>query len=246
MKHGPAQPRISSAVAEYDGLHHVGPESPCPYLPDLLWRNEAYLVEALDEPTYERLMDYGFRRSGRVVYRPRCRACQACKPVRVVTRTFRRTRSLRRMWAKNHDLRVSVAQPRITAEKYTLYSRYLEARHDDAMGRSFESFEGFLYDSPIRTLEFCYYLDGRLVGVSIADVCPTGLSSVYMYSEPALARRSLGTFSVLWEIDWCREMSLTYYYLGYYVEGSRTMSYKARFRPNEILAEAGRWVPFRS
>jgi arginine-tRNA-protein transferase len=66
-----------------------------------------------------------------------------------------------------------------------------------------------------------------------------------MYFEPNLSDRSLGTFSALWEIDYCRRNALAYYYLGYYVPGSRTMAYKARFRPGEILdVTAGRWRPF--
>ena len=33
-------------------------------------------------------------------------------------------------------------------------------------------------------------------------------------------------------------------YLGYYVAGCRSLEYKARFRPNEILDDEGQWVPF--
>jgi len=236
--------RISSPLAETDSLRYVGPEGPCPYLPDRLARNEAYVVDQLDPAQYEMLMGRGFRRSGRVVYRPRCRGCSACRPIRIPVEPFERSRSLRRVWSKNQDLEVSVGEPEPTPEKYVLYRDYLKARHDGTMDRSFASFEAFLYDSPTGTLEFSYRLGDLLVGVSIADRCPTGLSSVYMYSDPALSVRSLGTYSVLWELDWCRRQRLDYYYLGYYVEGSLTMTYKARFRPNEMLNTEGCWLPF--
>ena len=84
----------------------------------------------------------------------------------------------------------------------------------------------------------------RLIGVGLADRCPGGLSSVYMYFDPAFAGRSLGTFSVLWEIEYCRRENLPYDYLGYYVAGCQKMAYKARFRPNEMLVGENRWVVF--
>jgi arginine-tRNA-protein transferase len=66
-----------------------------------------------------------------------------------------------------------------------------------------------------------------------------------MYFDPGFSDRSLGTFSVLWEVEFCRSEGLPYYYLGYYVAGSGKMAYKSRFRPNEILVGDDRWVVFR-
>lgn len=244
MKEAPvASLRISSAQADFDALRYVGPEAPCPYLPGQVSRNEAFRVEQLAPAHYEMMMARGFRRSGRIVYRPRCQGCSECRSIRVPLEQFQYTRSLRRVWRKNQDLSVEVTSPEPTEEKYELFRRYLDERHDDTMPRSTEAFEGFLYDTPTHTLEFSYRLGERLVGVGIADRCPGGLSSVYMYSEPAFPSRSLGTFSVLWEIEWCRRQGLAYYYLGYYVAGSVTMAYKARFRPNELLKD-GQWVAF--
>jgi arginine-tRNA-protein transferase len=110
------------------------------------------------------------------------------------------------------------------------------------MSANVESFENFLYDSPLPTQDFCYRLGERLVGVSTVDRCPGGFSSVYMYFDPDEGKRSLGTYSVLREVEYSKTQGLPYYYLGYYVAGSKTMSYKARFRPNEILVQAGRWA----
>ncbi|MDO8631842.1 MAG: arginyl-tRNA--protein transferase, partial [Phycisphaerales bacterium] len=87
------------------------------------------------------------------------------------------------------------------------------------------------------------HMETRLV--SLADRVPGGLSSVYMYFDPDDAARSLGTFSILREIEFCRREGLRYYYLGYFVAGSRTMAYKARFRPHEMLLGDDRWLTFR-
>jgi arginine-tRNA-protein transferase len=64
---------------------------------------------------------------------------------------------------------------------------------------------------------------------------------VYSVYDPDLADRSLGTFMILDHIERARRMGLPYLYLGYWVEGSKKMDYKARFRPQERLMPPG-WV----
>ncbi len=224
---------------------HPLPESAghdCPYLPDRIARSEGFQVEVMDGAIYAALMDRGFRRSGRVVYRPTCPTCRACVPIRIPVREFRRSRSMRRVWRANHDLRVELAPLEPTAEKHDLYRRYLKSEHDGTMTGSYDEFMDFLYGSPVETVEFRYLLGRRLIGVSLADQCPGLFSSVYMYYDPEYRRRSLGTFSVLWEIQHARDIGLDYYYLGYTVAGCPKMSYKANYRPHELLMKNGHWV----
>ncbi len=135
--------------------------------------------------------------------------------------------------------------PALTDEKYAMFCRYLEFQHDETMSRDLQTCREFLYSSPTSTLEMSYRIGQRLIGVSIADVVPGGLSSVYMYFEPEFAGRSMGTLSILREIEHCKQSALDYYYLGFFVTGAKTMAYKSRFRPNEILAGDNCWITFR-
>lgn len=233
---------ISSPQAEYDCLRNVSPERPCPYLANRLARSEVYWADRLTGALYESLLARGFRRSGRVVYRPRCRNCEECRQLRVLVNRFRPSRSMRRVLRHNADVRIESGRVAPTREKHALYAAYLDGQHDGSMSRDYHTFAEFLYDSPMRTIEFCYYLGQRLIGVSVLDKCPKGLSSVYMYYDPAVRERSLGTFSVLHEIEHCRAHRLPYYYLGYHVAGSKTMDYKSRFRPAEVLVAENRWI----
>jgi len=202
-----------------------------------------FLAHTMAPDDYRLLMDLGWRRSGCLFYRPRCEGCRECVPIRVRTDAFRRSRSQRRVWRRNQDLDVVVGPPRLTDEKHELYARYLRQQHDGTMGEDREDMERFLYASPINTREICYRLGGRLVGVGIVDVSSTAVSTVYFYFDPDDHRRSPGTFSILWEIDWARRHGIAFYYLGYLVRGVRTMSYKARFRPHELLGPDGKWRP---
>jgi len=152
---------------------------------------------------------------------------------------------MRRTWRQNVDLNVTIGQPEGTEEKFEIFCRYLDRQHDHTMSRTFESFEEFLYDSPMETCEVCYRLGERLIGVSLLDRWSTAVSSVYMYFDPEFASRGLGTYSVLWEVDFARRNDMQYYYLGYWVAESPKMAYKSRFRPNEVLVGTDRWITLR-
>jgi leucyl-tRNA---protein transferase len=71
--------------------------------------------------------------------------------------------------------------------------------------------------------------------VSLTDVLSDGLSMVYSFYDPDYAVRSLGTLMILDHIARARTLGLPYLYLGYWVEGSKKMAYKARFLPQERL-----------
>jgi arginine-tRNA-protein transferase len=164
-------------------------------------------------------------------------------PIRVSVAAFRPSRSQRRAAHRNRDVTVSMGPLEFSDEKVDLYRRYLHGQHPSSLqGDSAESLRDFLYTSCVDTCEVTYTLPGgRLAAVSILDVSDDSLSSVYHFFDPAEGRRSLGVYSVLAEIEICRERGLSYYYLGYWVEGSRTMHYKANYRPHELLID-GEWV----
>ncbi|MEA3219894.1 MAG: Aspartate/glutamate leucyltransferase [Immundisolibacter sp.] len=217
----------------------------CSYLPD----REAVMLFAdpnkvIDTETYARLIDYGFRRSGDNVYRPHCRGCTACVPVRIPVADFLPDRAQRRAWQRNQDLTVSRARTEFGPEHLDLYHRYQVARHDGRAGvRDAREQLEFLRSRFIDTSSLEYRLDGRLVMVSVIDQMPQGLSAVYTFYEAddaALARRSLGTFGVLRLIEECRKRNLPWLYLGYWIADSEKMAYKSRYQPLHAY-QHGRW-----
>lgn len=215
----------------------------CNYLPGLTATDEAWLSTGLNPLAYHELMNRGFRRSGHILYRPVCESCRKCVPIRVPTREFAPTRSQRRTLKRNHDVRVYVAPPKLSDEKLAVYRKYLASQHAGSpQTADAESLREFLYSTCVQSIEF-EYRDGTgtLLGVSIADLCNESLSSVYHYFNPDHARRSIGVFSVLREIEWARERGIPHYYLGYWIEGCETMDYKAQYSPHELLVD-GQWV----
>ena len=113
---------------------------------------------------------------------------------------------------------------------------------NDIDGEAESRLELFLRN-PFRTEEWTYWIGDRLVGVGYVDALAEGLSAIYFFHDPREHRRSLGTFNILKVIEAAGRRDLPQVYLGYYVEGCRSLEYKARFRPNEILSD-GRWQAF--
>jgi arginyl-tRNA--protein-N-Asp/Glu arginylyltransferase len=79
----------------------------------------------------------------------------------------------------------------------------------------------------------------ELIAVCLTDLLADGLSMVYSFYAPEADKRSLGTFMILDHIERARRLGLPHVYLGYWVEGSKKMAYKARFLPQERLGMSG-------
>lgn len=213
---------------------------PCPYLPGRHAAERAFLAESLDPEAYHELMDRGFRRNGTLFYATDCEGCRRCVPLRVPVDEFTPSRSQRRVLKKNADVRATFALPEFTAATFALYVRYLRAQHDGVADETPESFRASLYERVVDTIEVTYSLGARTIGKSLLDRSSRSVSAVYHFYEPELRSRSLGVFSVLTEIEWTRATGVPHYYLGFWVEGARTMQYKANYRPHELLVD-GTW-----
>jgi len=218
----------------------VSAEQPCPYRPDRLSRSRAFAMEEMPPSAYHRLMDAGFRRSGEYFYQPICRGCRACVPLRVPVPAFAPSASQRRVCRRNADLRITVAPVDYRDEDFALYRRYSREWHGKDV--SDDDYTAFLVDSPVATAAFRYRdAAGRLLAVGICDVCDESLSSVYFFFDPGEASRGLGTYGAVQEIAWAAGHQIPYYYLGFWINDCAAMSYKARFRPYELLGTDGVW-----
>lgn len=213
----------------------------CAYLPGRAAVLQVALVRSPTATVYQQLMDRNYRRSGRLFYRPQCGSCRACIGMRVPVERFAPSRSQRRVLRRCADVQVAIGPPVCDQERFDIYSAYQEQVHDQQMQMDYDRFAEFFFESPISTLEFTYRLDGRLVAAGVVDATPTALSSVYFYYDPRQARRSLGVFSALVEIEECRRRGLAHWYTGYWVPGCSKMAYKSAFRPFELLSSTGEW-----
>jgi leucyl-tRNA---protein transferase len=219
---------------------------PCPYLPE---RTEQKLVLELRghdlAGLHTNLSRAGFRRSHHLAYRPACQACNACVPMRVNTESFHYSRSMRRIWRHQEHLIARFVPPSADAEHFALFQRYVQTRHGDSdmaqMDRA--EFSSMMIDSPVDTwvLELRDPETHALVAACLCDRLGDGVSAVYSYFEPD-SKGSIGSHIVLRLIEAMRKVGKPYVYLGFWIDGSQTMTYKRRFPGVEALKD-GEWQP---
>lgn len=211
----------------------------CSYLPDRLASVEFRIVVDATDVQLERWLERGWRRFGVAYFRPACRGCTECVSLRIPVARFVPSRSQRRAAERAVGLRLEVGPPRVDRARVELYRRWYAARasargwQPDGMDEDRYALE-FAYPHAA-ALEYVWYDGDRPVAVSLVDKTPRALSAVYTYHDPSYARHSLGTVSILAQIEEARLAGKHHVYLGYRVLGCPSSEYKARFRPYEAL-----------
>ena len=222
--------------------------APCPYLEGMTERKVfANLPFSDGAHVNDELTHAGFRRSQNIAYRPACEGCDACLSVRVPVAEFRPGRTQRKILARNVDLSRDLVEAEATFEQFNLLKLYLASRHPGGgmTDMSWADYVAMVEDTAVRTHLIEYRLPsddsgpGDLVAVTLVDLLSDGLSMVYSFFDPQMEKRSLGVFAVLDHLRQAATVGLPYLYLGYWVQGSPKMDYKANFRPMEVLRHHG-------
>ena len=217
---------------------------PCSYISGE--QASTVFVDPLQAPTKalnSHLHQLGFRRSGSHLYRPNCENCQACLSCRVLVADFKFKRQHNKIWNRNSSLEVIEVTSLDIDECYPLYNDYINMRHSDGdmYPATPKQFKDFIQEVAEGTQYFKFYNEGKLVAVSVTDFLNQGLSAVYTFFDPALSKRSLGSFIILWQIEKARQLKLPYLFLGYWIKSCQKMSYKSSYRPLELLIDNS-WV----
>ena len=230
-----------------DPVIFLTPASPCEYLPDRLSQLHYEVRLGMRPEDYMDRLRAGWRRFGPAVFRPECPSCRMCQSLRVPVVSFQPNEGQRRAWKRNAgEVTIRIGTPSISPEKLDLLAKFHRHGHQTKGWPSAGGAElDLLVSNPFPTQEWAYYVDARLIAVGYVDVLPEGLSAIYFYWDPAERHRSLGTFNILAMLAAARDRHLPHVYLGFYVEGCRSLEYKGRFRPNEVLGAEGEWKAFR-
>jgi arginine-tRNA-protein transferase len=149
-----------------------------------------------------------------------------------------------RVLRKNRDLRVEIRPARIGTAQRDLFHRHKQ-RFIDGVPESLDDFLGPAPEAhPVPILEFALFEHNRLVAASYLALGQTAVASLYGIFDPDDAHRSLGTLTLLLELEYARQQGHRFYYPGYTLENPSPMDYKKRLFGLEAYEWNQSWSPF--
>lgn len=205
-----------------------------------------YCKDEIDGGLYELFLEHGFRRSGRLLYRPSPDSCCTLKPLRVPVEGFQPTRSQRKMKRRCDALNINIVTSAATFERdsFGLFCAYQAAVHHENDWTE-ERYSDFLVNSPLAsTFHQKYFLNNELIAVGMIDTTPSYISSVYFFYK-AIKNLSLGTYGALCEIEYAKATNRVFYTLGLWNPQCPKLDYKAKFGPAQVL-EGSKWIELTS
>lgn len=246
-----------NALEQYS-LHHANKNlkfyltgsQPCPYIENKIEKKVFTTLDGDDKGLLnEALTHAGFRRSQNIAYRPSCDMCNKCVSVRVDVKEFEFSHKWRRILNKGQFISKHIFDPIATDERYCLLKDYLNDRH--FMGGMSDmspiDFIAMIEEKAPHSKIYDYRLKqcnksgekGKLIACVLVDELSDGNSLIYSFYDPNLRNYSLGTYIILDQIVQMKAQEKPFLYLGYWIEGSKKMEYKARFKPLEFLGNGG-------
>lgn len=220
---------------------------PCPYLPEQTARMPLRMpLGPVSAEEADRRLAEGHRRTGEFIYQTQCPNCKACQPIRIDVKKFEFSSNQRRNLGRgDRKFRQEIAPLQADRQRVALFNKHRRlrglAKRDTDI--DLEEYVWGFVRSCFNSFEITYWMDDRLVCLAVCDRASNSMSAVYTFFDPDLKKQSVGTYSILKQIEYCRDAELKHLYLGYYVEGSAHMKYKSRFAPNERLVD-GKWTEY--
>ncbi len=93
-----------------------------------------------------------------------------------------------------------------------------------------------------KVYEVSVYDNEKLIAASYFDVASNSAASITGLFDRDYSKYSLGIFTMLVEIEFCKNIGLHYYYTGYVFEDSNKFDYKMEFGNAQWRLQNGTWI----
>lgn len=226
--------------------------SKCSYLENREQTMQYKVIDSCSSTEVQELIERGYRRFGKMYFRPECVSCNECKSIKIDVANYNFSKSERRVLKKSKTLNIYIQKPSLSKQHLSLFKEYhLYMQKKKGWEYSSTSAEHY-YNSFVDGhgdygYEILYFHEEKLIGVDLIDILQDGISSIYFYYHPDYAHLSLGKLSLLYQIAQAQEKKKKWIYLGYYVKDCSSLSYKADYKPyltlegNPSLEELYSW-----
>ncbi|MEN8304322.1 MAG: arginyltransferase [Campylobacterota bacterium] len=212
----------------------------CSYLKDKEQTTHYKVINDCSAETCQDLIERGFRRFGKMYFRPICKDCQECQSIKIDVENFSFSKSQKRIMKKSAHFKSYIQEPNLSQSHLDLFKKYHLHMKDKKEWTYSDTTPEHYYQSFVTGHnEFGYevlYFDGeRLIGVDLIDILEDGISSIYFYYDPDYSQYSLGKLSLYNQIRYAKRSNKKWIYLGYYVEECPSLSYKSEYKPYVTL-----------
>ncbi len=182
------------------------------------------------------LIERGFRRFGKMYFRPICSTCQECQSIKIDIDNYIFSKSERRVMKKAQHIKSYIQKPTLTQEHLDIFEKYHKNMKDKKGWNYQETSPEHYYNSFVNGdedfgYEVLYFDENKLIGVDLIDILEDGISSIYFYYDPEYSHLSLGKLSLLLQIKFAKESNKKWLYLGYFVKDCPSLNYKANYKP---------------
>lgn len=219
----------------------ISEESPCPYIEGRKWCFNYFFALDVTAEDLDIILSRGWRKFGMYYFKPACKECRECIPIRVKTDELTPSKSQRRALKECRNIRVEFNDMEYRNEIFEIYKDHSYHRFNKESDE--EDFQSSFYTKSCPAIQSEYYIEDKLAGVGFLDLSSNALSSIYFIYKNEFTKYGLGTFSALKESEYALSLGLKYYYLGYYIENNSSMAYKNKFHINEKMDWAtGEWL----
>lgn len=212
----------------------------CSYLANNEQTTHYKVIENCSSNQCQDLIERGFRRFGKMYFRPTCSSCNECQSIKIDVQNFTFSKSMRRVMKKASHIKSYIQKPTLTKEHLALFEKYHLFMHEKKGWDYNQTTAQSYYNSFVNGhnefgYEVLYFDDGKLIGVDLVDVLEDGISSIYFYYDTDYTKYSLGKLSLYNQIKFAKKSNKKWIYLGYYVEDCPSLSYKADYKPYTTL-----------
>lgn len=199
-----------------------------------------FYIKECREDFYKELLERGWRRFGNYFFVPECQGCSLCISIRQDCENFSFSKTQKKILKQSKFITLSIQKPTLSKSHLELYDKYHKAMQDKKGWEYQKVTPEVYYDTFVQGFmefgyEFLYHIDGILVGVALVDILQDCISAVYCFYDHDFAKYSLGTFSILKQIEFAKSKGIKYLYPGYWIKDHPSMGYKEKFKPFEVL-----------
>ncbi|MBK6932257.1 MAG: arginine-tRNA-protein transferase [Saprospirales bacterium] len=209
---------------------------------------EEYLpMEPLDPMVFDRFCEDGWCYWSDLIFRRnywewRGEPCRVIL-LRIQLDGFQMSKSQRKCLRRNADLRVLRRPLRIHRNHELLFDRHALRFHHNRPSTIYGFFSSWSHVMPCTGVEFDVFQQDRHIASSFFHMGHRSMAGNYCIHDPEEAWRSLGTFTMLLEMEYARQLGKAYYYPGFVYDLPSEFDYKLNFHNLEYFDWWGNWYP---